>query len=49
MIPRYEGYMGLMNRIDSAEWERLNVFYQGGEQQIDDARSIPQQTEFDIV
>lgn len=49
MIPRYEGYMGLMNTINAHEWDRLSVFYQGEEQQIEEARSIPQQTEFDIV
>jgi hypothetical protein len=49
MIPRFEGYMGLLTRIDHTEWERLSVFYQGVEQEIEDARSIPQPTEFDIV
>lgn len=49
MIPRYDGYMGLFSKIDNTEWERLNLFYQGEEQQIEDARSMPQQSEFDIV
>lgn len=49
MIPRYEGYMGLMNTINASEWDTLCVFYQGEEQQIEDARSIPLETEFDIA
>jgi hypothetical protein len=49
MIPRYEGYLGLMNTINDSEWETLSVFYKGEEQQLEDLRSIPLETEFDIA